>query len=164
MEEAAMIAAAFKVVAGVAVVAALGAVTEWKTDLVAVGDSGIVGEASVAASMGEAKSTTGTAASTADPTLMAKVNIKGGKDGAALPWHLHAGTCGSANAPIVGDAKDYEPIKVGSTGEGSASASINAQLADSGQYLVNVHKSAEDLTVVSCGQLKRTGDATEQKQ
>lgn len=158
-----MIAAAFKVVAGVAAVAALGAVTEWKTNLEAVGDSGIVGEASVAVSMGEAKSTTDTTA-TADPALMAKVNIKGGKDGSALPWHVHAGTCGSANAPIVGNAKDYEPIKVGSTGEGSASASVNAQLADSGQYLVNVHKSADDLTVVSCGQLKRTGDATEPKQ
>lgn len=156
-----MIAAAWKIVAGVAALAALGAVKEWKTDLTPVGDSKVVGEATVATKMGE-KSMTDTAAP-AMTALTAKVHIKGGAEGESLPWHVHSGTCGSPNAPIVGEAKDYEPIKVVAGGEGDATATVNAQLADSGQYLVNVHKSADDLTVVSCGQLKRVGDAAESK-
>jgi len=157
-----MLSAAFKILAGAAVVATLGAVKEWKADLEPVGDSGIVGEASVSTSM-DAKSMTDTTTA-ALSALKAKVNIKGAKDGDAHPWHVHAGTCGSPDAPIVGAAKDYELIKVGSTGEGSATAQVSAQLADTGQYLVNVHRSADDLTVISCGQLKLVGDATESKQ
>lgn len=156
-----MIAAAFKVVAGVAVIATFGAVKEWKTDLTPVGDSKVVGEATVSTKM-ETKSMTDTTAP-AMTGLTAKIHIKGGAEGESLPWHVHEGTCGSPDAPIVGDAKDYEPIKVGGGGEGDATAMVHVQLADSGQYLVNVHKSAEDLTVVSCGQLKRVGDAAESK-
>lgn len=157
-----MLSVAFKILAGAAVVATLGAVKEWKTDLTPVGDSGIVGEASVSTSM-DAKSMTDTTGAHM-MALKAKVNIKGAKDGDAHPWHVHAGTCGSPDAPIVGEAKDYEPIKVASTGEGSATATLNAQLADTGKYLVNVHKSADDLTVISCGQLKPVGDVSESKQ
>jgi hypothetical protein len=156
-----MIATGFKIAAGVAAIAALGAVKEWKTDLTPVGDSKVVGEAVVTPAMG-AKSMTDTAAPPATG-LTAKVHIKGGAEGESLPWHVHAGTCGSPDAPIVGDAKDYEPIKVGGGGEGNATATVKAQLADSGQYLVNVHKSPDDLTVVSCGQLKRGGDAAGSK-
>lgn len=156
-----MIAAAFKIAAGIAAIAALGAVKEWKTDLTPVGDSKVVGEATVSTMM-DAKSMTDTTAHSM-MTVTAKIHIKGGAEGESLPWHVHAGTCGSPDAPIVGEAKDYEPIKVVAGGEGDAKATINAQLADTGQYLVNVHKSPDDLTVVSCGQLKRVGDAAESK-
>lgn len=158
-----MLSAAFKVVGGAAVVATLGAIShEWKTDLKPVGDSQIVGEASVAVST-DMKSMTDTTKAAA-PGVTAKVNIKGAKDGDVHPWHVHAGACGSPDAPIVGTAKEYEAIKVGSTGEGSATAKVSAQLSETGQYLVNVHKSPDDMTVVSCGQLKLAGDPTESKQ
>lgn len=148
-----MLSAAFKVVAGIAVVAALGVAHEWKADLTPAGESGISGTATVNTGTPPTADTTKPAAA----PFKAQVSIMGAKDGDTHPWHLHSGTCGSKDAPIVGAASDYAAIKVGSSGEGKAMATVNEALAGNGQYLVNVHKSADDLTVVSCGQLKMTG-------
>lgn len=148
-----MLSAAFKVVAGIGLAATIGAVAEWKTDLKPVGESTVGGDATVRTAAPSMSDTTRPAMA----QFTADVNVKGGKDGETLPWHVHSGTCGTQDAPIVGAATDYAPIKVEASGDGKATATVNGELAPNGQYLVNIHKSAEDLTVISCGELKASG-------
>lgn len=148
-----MLSAAFKVAASLAVVATVGVVHEWKADLKPVEGSTISGSATVNTGTPPTADTTKPAAA----PFKADVSIMGGKEGDTHPWHVHTGTCGTPDAPIVGAANEYAAIKVGPNGEGKAMATVNQVLAGNGQYLVNIHKSADDLTVVSCGELKMTG-------
>ena len=81
------------------------------------------------------------------------VEIGGGEAGATYPWHVHAGDCGS-NGPIVGLAASYPPLVVGQDGAAMAEATIEAEIAEDGDYFVNVHASPTDLqTIVSCGEV-----------
>jgi len=90
-------------------------------------------------------------------TSTAKVSIQGDQPGAIRPWHVHHGQCGQDGA-VLGSAKDYPPIKVGPDGTGSATAALDVATPPSGDYLVNVHKSAADLgTIVACGDLDMSG-------
>jgi hypothetical protein len=151
-----MFSAAFKTLALVAgVTASTAAVASWKATLDAVEGSGITGESTVTPDnpMPMRDST----APKNDGSAMARLSIKGAKANDSLPWHVHSGTCGSANAPIVGSGSDYSPVVVGADGEGSAHAKISTRLDPNGQYIVNVHKSPTDLTVVSCGALRSDG-------
>ena len=136
---------------GLAVAAALAGTIavghSWKASLSPVGESTVSGEATVT-------SDTPPTDTTQPATLNASINVKGGKSGDALPWHVHSGTCGTRSAPIVGSASDYAPITVGEGGDGTASAKLTTPLAPNGQYIVNVHKSKDDLSVISCGALK----------
>ena len=148
-----MLSAAFKVAASLAVIATAGVVHEWKADLKPTDGSTITGSATVNTGTPPTADTTQPAAA----PFKADVSIMGAKEGDTHPWHVHTGTCGTKDAPIVGAAGDYEAIKVGANGEGKAMATVNEVLAGNGQYLVNIHKSAEDLTVISCGELKMSG-------
>jgi hypothetical protein len=151
-----MFPAALKTLALVASVTASTVVAaSWKATLEPVEGSGISGESTVTPDhpMPMQDST----APKHDGSAMARIAIKGAKANDSLPWHVHSGTCGSANAPIVGSGADYSPIAVGENGEGSAHAKVSTRLEPNGQYIVNVHKSATDLTVVSCGALRSDG-------
>ena len=111
---------------------------EWKTVLKPGAGSNITGTADV-----EAK----------DKATKAEISIKGATAGSELPWHVHSGKCGS-NGPIVGAATAYPTIKVNKDGSGKAEAKLDMATPASGEYFVNVHKSAADLkTIVACGDL-----------
>jgi len=109
----------------------------WNATLSAVGGSGITGTA------------TGTSASSmAHVTL----NIRGATAGATLPWHVHEGSCGDANPPIVGSATSYPPLVVAADGTARAEAHVSAELNEAKSYIINVHASPTNLgTIVACG-------------
>ena len=114
---------------------------EWKAVLAPVSGSNITGEAEL-----EGKDK--------DKSSEAEISIKGATAGAELPWHVHSGTCASGGG-IVGDPKAYAPLKVNDKGEAKAEAKLAIATPESGDYHVNVHKSAAELgTIVSCGDLK----------
>lgn len=148
-----MFAAAMKLVAGAGLILTVGAVTDWKAELAPVGDSGISGSATVQTALPAMADTT----MPARTEFTAEVSIVGGTDGNKHPWHVHSGTCGSESAPIVGQASNYTPITIEGSGEGKAKATVSAEISPNGQYLVNIHRSPDDLTVISCGELKATG-------
>lgn len=151
-----MFPAAFKTIALVASVSASTIVAaSWKATLDPVEGSGISGESTVTPD--NAMPMRDTTAPRTEGGLMARISIKGAKANDSLAWHVHSGTCGSANAPVVGKDSDYAPITVGANGEGSAHANVSTRLEPNGQYIVNVHKSVTDHTVVSCGALRSDG-------
>lgn len=81
------------------------------------------------------------------------VDIENGTPGAAYPWHVHEGRCGT-NGPIVGKASDYSPIEVDEDGKERANAVLSLVLDDDTPYFVNLHLSAQQMNViVSCGAL-----------
>jgi hypothetical protein len=113
---------------------------EWKTVLKPGAGSSITGEAEV-----EGKDK--------DKKAEAEISIKGGTPGSELPWHVHQGKCGD-NGSIVGAATAYPVLKVKENGEAKAEAKLDVEAPTSGEYYVNVHKSASDLkTIVACGDL-----------
>lgn len=113
---------------------------EWKTVLKPGAGSSITGTAEL-----EGKDK--------DKRSEAEISIAGATAGAELPWHIHAGKCGS-NGAIVGAATAYPVLKVTSDGSAKAEAKLDIPTPTSGEYYVNVHKSAADpKTIVSCGDL-----------
>jgi hypothetical protein len=145
-----MFTTAFKAVV-VATAVATAASANWKATLDPIGGSGVSGKATVAAPRAAGVGTDNDKA-----RLHANVRIKGAHAGDTHPWHVHSGTCGDANAPVLGSANDYSPITVTGAGEGHAVAHLDVTLSPGGTYLVNVHRSATDLTVIACGALKET--------
>ena len=118
---------------------------EWKAVLAPVSGSKITGQAEL-----EGKDK--------DKSSEAEISIKGATAGAELPWHVHTGKCGSSGG-IVGDPKAYALLKVDKKGEAKGEAKLAIATPESGDYHVNVHKSAAEMgTIVSCGDLAR-GDA-----
>lgn len=113
-----------------------GELENWRGTLSAVATSGVSGTAT-AREMGDGTHAT--------------LTIRGGQSGSTHPWHIHEGRCGDANAPIVGTVSAYPPITVGSGGSGTAQAHVPVKLNEAKPYIVNVHRSATDLTVISCG-------------
>ncbi len=100
---------------------------------------------------GMASAISGTASTTAT------VTISGATAGDVHPWHIHAGKCGD-NGPVVGAARAYPPLTVGSDGSARATARIDVALTDGSPYYVNVHRSRSDMgTIVSCGDLTPAG-------
>jgi len=79
------------------------------------------------------------------------VNVVGAQSGARLPWHVHEGTCTDASPPIVGAPSAYPPLTVGADGRASGEAHITLDLNEAKSYIINVHRSPTDLTVISCG-------------
>ena len=58
----------------------------------------------------------------------------------------------------VGPADAYKPITVDKAGKGSANVTLPIAAPSSGDYSVNVHKSATEMgTIISCGDLKMAG-------
>lgn len=79
------------------------------------------------------------------------VNVVGAQAGARLPWHVHEGKCGDASPPIVGAPTAYPPLTVGADGRAAGEAHITVDLNEAKSYIINVHRSPTDLTVISCG-------------
>ncbi len=72
---------------------------------------------------------------------------------ATLPWHLHRGSCGHDQG-IVGDASAYSPLDVTEDGKATGTAIVNVPMPRSGEYMVNVHESKDNLgSIVACGNL-----------
>jgi hypothetical protein len=113
-----------------------GQMETWRGTLSPVGGSGVSGTA-MAREM--------------ESATHAMVNIQGAPSGGVHPWHIHEGRCGDANAPIVGPASAYPPLNVGANGTASAQAHVPVVLNEATPYIVNVHASPTDLTVVACG-------------
>jgi hypothetical protein len=145
-----MLSMTIKVAVAATTIASVGAGAAWKATLQPVGESTVSGETTVTASTAPATDST----SPDQGKLVATIHLKGARDGDLLPWHVHGGTCGSANAPIVGSANDYSTITVTASGEGRATATLSVPLSPSESYIVNVHRSPTDATVISCGSLK----------
>ena len=113
---------------------------EWKAVLKPAAGSNITGEAEV-----EGKDK--------DKAAEAEISIKGATAGAELPWHVHQGKCGDKGT-IVGEASAYPVLKVKSDGSAKAEAKLAVEAPTSGEYYVNVHKSASEMgTIVACGDL-----------
>jgi hypothetical protein len=126
-------------VAGLAAATSSVSGPEWKAVLKPGAGSSISGKADV-----ESKG---------DKATKVEISIKGATAGSELPWHVHSGKCGSGG-PVVGSDAAYSPLKVKADGEAEGKATLDIATPTSGDYHVNVHKSAADLkTIVACGDL-----------
>jgi Cu/Zn superoxide dismutase len=116
-----------------------GAVESWSANLSPVGGSGVSG--------------TATATGMEDATH-ATISIRGAASGGVHPWHIHEGTCGDANAPVVGPASAYPRLSVGGGGTATAQAHVPVELNEAKRYIVNVHASPTNMgTIIACGVL-----------
>jgi hypothetical protein len=83
----------------------------------------------------------------------ARVDISNAVPGAAHPWHVHRGQCGSDQG-IFGPEDAYKELKVGGNGRASSEAVLPVPAPKTGDYFVNVHASARNMgTIVACGNL-----------
>jgi hypothetical protein len=120
-------------------VEAPGAAESWSATLAPGGGSGISGTAT---------------ARDMDDATHATINISGAQSGGVHPWHIHEGTCGDANAPVVGPASAYPPLNVRAGGTATAQAHVPVELNEARRYIVNVHASPSNMaTIVACGVL-----------
>ena len=119
-------------------VEAPGAAEAWSATLGPVGGSGVSGTAT---------------ASDMNDATHATIRIRGAQAG-IRPWHIHEGTCGDSNAPVVGPASAYPPLNVGGGGTGTAQAHVPVELNEAKRYIVNVHASPSNMgTIIACGDL-----------
>ena len=104
---------------------------------------------------GATVSGTATAIPGTSDSLTVNIEVKGGKSGETLPWHLHSGGCDRSGA-VLGDAKQYEPMVIaeGGAGTGKATAHVVVKLTVGVPYSVNVHRSPSDMSVIACGNLR----------
>jgi hypothetical protein len=86
-------------------------------------------------------------------SLAVTIQVKGGKSGETLPWHLHAGGCDKSGA-VLGDASQYEPMVIAEDMTGTETAHVVVKLNVGVPYSVNVHKSSADMSVIACGNLR----------
>jgi superoxide dismutase, Cu-Zn family len=85
----------------------------------------------------------------------ATVTVTNAAPGSVLPWHVHTGTCEKSGG-IYGPPQAYTPVHIGADGAGTVSVKLPFTLPSSGTYVVNVHRSVDDLpTIVACGKLTR---------
>ena len=83
----------------------------------------------------------------------AHVEITNAAPGGVHPWHVHRGQCGT-DMGVLGPADAYKPLKVGGDGEAKADADLPIPVPAAGEYFVNVHASAQNMsTIVACGNL-----------
>ena len=122
-------------------------VKEWSATIRSVNGSTISGTATAIPGSGD--------------SLTVNIEVRGGKMGETLPWHLHSGGCDSSGA-VLGDAKQYDPMVVaeGPAGIGKETAHVVVKLSVGVPYSVNVHKSATDMGVVACGNLRPVAGET----
>jgi hypothetical protein len=83
--------------------------------------------------------------------LTVTASLNGLSSGGNHPWHVHEGKCGSGGG-IVGPPSAYPPLRPGSSGQASATASLNVDLNEARDYHVNVHLSPTQMgTIIACG-------------
>lgn len=81
------------------------------------------------------------------------IALQGATVGAAHPWHVHEGSCGSAGA-IVGSSSTFPPLQVGSEGQAQSAMQLPLALNEARGYYVDVHASSSDMgTIIACGVL-----------
>ena len=102
---------------------------------------------------GSTVSGTATLQPIAGDSLVVLIRIKGAKAGDSNPWHVHSGGCDSSGA-VLGDPSRYAPMTVGTDGSAEANARVKALLSIGVPYSINVHRSPNDMTVISCGNLR----------
>ena len=112
---------------------------QWTTALQSAGGSSVQGSASVAPGASNMQTN-------------ATVTINGSTSGGVHPWHIHRGSC-SNDMGIVGPPDAYPMLGV--SGDGSARIMVGLPFATptSGSYFVSVHRSAQDMTRIACGNL-----------
>lgn len=87
-------------------------------------------------------------------TTEVEVSFAGDIAGAARPWHVHVGSCEKGGA-VLGDAKAYTSLKVGSNGAAEGKATLQLAWPESGNFYVNIHESAANMgKIVACGNLQ----------
>lgn len=73
--------------------------------------------------------------------------------GGLHPWAIHRGQCG-ADEGVFGGTADYPPLRVGSDGTGTSSATVELETPTTGNYFASVQASSENrVLVVACGNL-----------
>lgn len=73
--------------------------------------------------------------------------------GGVHPWAIHRGQCG-ADEGVFGTLQDYPPVRVGTDGTGSSSATVVHRTPTEGDYFVSVQASpANPGLTVACGNL-----------
>lgn len=102
---------------------------------------------------GSTVSGTATATPRDGDSLVVHIRIKGGKAGDSNPWHVHSGGCDSSGA-VLGDAGRYSAMNIGTDGTGESTARVKTVLTVGVPYSVNVHRSASDMGVIACGNLR----------
>jgi hypothetical protein len=112
---------------------------EWSATIRPVDGSTIAGTATVLPGNGD--------------TLSVNIRIKGGRSGETLPWHLHSGGCESSGA-VLGDARQYVPMVIAEDLTGTETAHVRLKLSVGVPYSINVHRSATNMSVVACGNLR----------
>jgi hypothetical protein len=102
---------------------------------------------------GSTVSGTATATPREGDSLLVSIRIKGGKTGDTNPWHVHSGGCDSSGA-VLGDPGRYTSMTIGADGTGEATALVKTILTVGVPYSVNVHRSASDMGMIACGNLR----------
>ncbi|HEX6533698.1 MAG TPA: hypothetical protein VF041_03820 [Gemmatimonadaceae bacterium] len=81
------------------------------------------------------------------------VSISNAAPGGVHPWMVHQGRCGDDRG-VVGQASDYQPLRVSAEGTASQDAILSIPEPKTGEYFVNVHASASNMgTSIACGNL-----------
>ena len=71
-------------------------------------------------------------------------------------WHIHQGTC-TEDKGIVGATDQFPAFHINENGNGTATATLAAPLAEHASFFVSVHASATEMkTVIACGNLKES--------
>jgi Cu/Zn superoxide dismutase len=97
---------------------------------------------------------TGTARLTpvGDDKTRVEVSLKGAPSGTPQPAHIHEGSCAKLNP------KPKYGLENVTDGKSTTEVPVSLKDLESGQYAINVHKSADDLkTYVSCGDIGKRG-------
>ena len=89
--------------------------------------------------------------------MTARVYLSGLPAGSTHPWHIHMGTCDNDQG-IVGKATSYTPLVIGRDGQGMVAVTLPIPVPTMGEYMVKVHRSAADMSVLACGNLARVGE------
>ncbi len=98
---------------------------------------------------GNASMTPGKKSGTTDLIL----NVANSTPGGVHPWAVHLGQCGSDDG-VYGTLADYQPLKVGTDGKGTSTATVALDTPASGSYYVSVRASAANgETTIACGNL-----------
>lgn len=95
---------------------------------------------------GEAKATVVEGKTNASVTLM------GGMSGGVHPWMIHDGTC-AAPGSALGTMNMYPPLTFGSDMRANVNTTLDMRLNEAKPYIVAVHASMSDMTIVACGNL-----------
>jgi hypothetical protein len=90
-------------------------------------------------------------------TTVVTLRLKGATPG-TFNWHVHVGRCGDHGTALLGDKSAYPPVRVSSSGTGTARVTLPVEPPSGGNYYVALHpqNGGED-QVVACANLLESG-------